>query len=166
MTGFIFDHETAKELADDSRHGAVAAIATTALVVAIVLAICAIASSWPAAAAGWSSVHRYVHRSGQCGGGAEVMASFYSSGRRTATGEVFDSNGNTAAHRSLPFGTHVYLTNPHNGRSLTVRINDRGPFGIAVRMGAKLDLARGAARRLGMTQTAYLCMTTSYASAP
>ncbi len=43
------------------------------------------------------------------------------------------------------------VTNPHNGRSLVIRINDTGPYGIAYRMGARLDLARGAAQRLGMT---------------
>ena len=50
------------------------------------------------------------------------------------------------------------VTNPHNGRSLSVRINDRGPYGIAFREGARLDLARGAARRLGMRGAQYVCV--------
>src|SRR5579875_3861026 len=83
-----------------------------------------------AQAGGWRTVHKYVKRTGNCTG-QEVLASYYSSGRRTATGERFDANGNTAAARTWPLGTHLNVTNPHNGRSLTVRINDRGPYGIA-----------------------------------
>ena len=49
-------------------------------------------------------------------------------GRRTASGEFFDMNAPTAAHPTLPFGTRVYVTNLENGRSVTLRINDRGPF--------------------------------------
>jgi len=75
-----------------------------------------------------------------------IKASFYSSGRRTASGERFNPNGFTAASRTLPFGTWLHVTNPATGRSVNVRINDRGPF---VR-GRGLDLARGAAAALGM----------------
>lgn len=100
---------------------------------------------------------RNVPPSGQCGGAQEIAASFYYHGRRTANGEAFDANGNTAASRTLPFGHRVRLTNPKTGRSVTVRINDRGPYGQAHALGVKLDLARGAARRLGMTQTQWLC---------
>ena len=57
------------------------------------------------------------------------------------------------------------MTNPKNGRSLTVRINDRGPYGTAVAMGARLDLARGAAHRLGMSGAQYLCVTEGGGSA-
>ncbi len=78
-----------------------------------------------------------------------VYASYYSSGYRTASGERFNPNGFTAAHRTLPFGTRVAVTNPRNGRSVVVRINDRGPF---VR-GRSLDLARGAAFAIGMRGT-------------
>ena len=77
------------------------------------------------------------------------VASWYGSGRRTANGEPFNPNGLTAAHRTLPFGTHVRVTNHKNGRSVIVRINDRGPF---VR-GRSIDLAKGAARAIGMTGT-------------
>ncbi|MFY9601597.1 MAG: septal ring lytic transglycosylase RlpA family protein [Pseudolabrys sp.] len=108
-------------------------------------------------AAGWSSVHKYVKRSGNCAG-QEVLASSYSSGTRTASGERFDVNGNTAAARTWPIGTNLTVTNPNNGRSIVVRINDRGPWGIAYRMGARLDLAKGAAQRLGMRASQYVCV--------
>ena len=112
----------------------------------------------PAAqAGGWSTVHKYVKRTGTCAG-QEILASYYSSGKRTATGERFDANGNTAAARTWPLGTKLTVTNPKNGRTLTVRINDRGPWGIAYRKGARLDLARGAAQRLGMTGSQYVCV--------
>ena len=73
-------------------------------------------------------------------------ASWYGSGRKTANGERFNPNGMTAAHRSLPFGTRVRVENKHNGRSVVVRINDRGPF---VR-GRIIDLAKGPARAIGL----------------
>jgi rare lipoprotein A (peptidoglycan hydrolase) len=122
----------------------------------IALAI-ALLTATSANAAGWSSVHRYVKKSGNCAG-QEILASHYSSGKRTATGERFDANGNTAAARTWALGTSLTVTNPKNGRSLTVRVNDTGPWGIAYRMGARLDLARGAARRLGMSASQYVCV--------
>ncbi|MCZ8182971.1 MAG: septal ring lytic transglycosylase RlpA family protein [Beijerinckiaceae bacterium] len=66
-------------------------------------------------------------------------------GRKTASGERFNPGALTAAHRTLPFGTKLKLTNIQNGRSVIVRINDRGPF---VR-GRMLDVSRGAASALG-----------------
>jgi rare lipoprotein A len=72
------------------------------------------------------------------------IASVYSGGR-TANGEVAASGGLTAAHRSLPFGTMVKVTNRGTGRSVVVRINDRGPF---VR-GRVIDLTPAAARAIG-----------------
>lgn len=61
--------------------------------------------------------------------GAEVgKASYYKHGTRTANGERFNPSGLTAAHRTLRFGTRVRVTNLKNGRSVIVRINDRGPF--------------------------------------
>jgi rare lipoprotein A (peptidoglycan hydrolase) len=108
-------------------------------------------------AAGWGSVHKYVKPSGNCAG-QEVLASSYSSGKRTASGERFDASGNTAAARTWPLGTTLTVTNPQNGRSITVRINDTGPWGIAYRMGARLDLAKGAAERLGMHASQYVCV--------
>ncbi len=73
----------------------------------------------------------------------QLVASFYASGARTASGERFDPHGLTAAHRSLPFGT--LLTVRHGRKAVTVRINDRGPF-VHRR---SLDLSLGAARALG-----------------
>jgi rare lipoprotein A len=70
-------------------------------------------------------------------------------GRRTASGEPYDMNRLTAAHRTLPLGTRVLVTNLDNGRSVEVRINDRGPF-VAGRV---IDLSRAAARRLGALGT-------------
>jgi rare lipoprotein A len=78
------------------------------------------------------------------------MATFYGGelhGNRTASGERFDRRGMTAAHRTLPFGTRVRVTNTKNGRSVEVRINDRGPFGKRTRI---IDVSEAAARRLGM----------------
>jgi rare lipoprotein A len=66
-------------------------------------------------------------------------------GRRTASGERFDMNALTAAHPTLPFGTRVRVLNPRNGRSIEVRINDRGPH---VR-GRIIDLSHAAARAIG-----------------
>src|SRR5262249_21318867 len=77
-----------------------------------------------ASAGGWASVHRYVKRSGNCSG-QEILASYYSSGKRTSSGERFDASGNTAAARTWPLGTTLTVTNPQNGRSIVVRINDR-----------------------------------------
>jgi rare lipoprotein A len=81
---------------------------------------------------------------------AKGQASWYGPGfygNRTASGEVFRPGTQTAAHRTLPFGTKVRVTNLWNGRSTVVRINDRGPFhGNRV-----IDLAHGAAQTLGLT---------------
>jgi rare lipoprotein A len=75
------------------------------------------------------------------------LASYYSeSADRTASGEKFNARDLTAAHRTLPFGTRVRVTNVRTGRSVTVRINDRGPF---VR-GRVIDVSRSAAESLGM----------------
>ena len=75
------------------------------------------------------------------------MASFYGdeSGSKTASGQRFNQNAMTAAHRTLPFGTKLRVT--HGGQSVIVTINDRGPF---VR-GRVLDLSTGAARAIGLT---------------
>lgn len=74
------------------------------------------------------------------------VASFYSEGAEVATGAHFDPNGLTAAHRWLPFGTRVRVSDPKTGRSIVVTINDRGPFV----QGRVLDLSLGAARALGI----------------
>ena len=67
-------------------------------------------------------------------------------GRLTSSGETYDMNKLTAAHRTLPLGTRVLVTNLDNGRTVEVRINDRGPF----RRTRVLDLSYAAARQLGM----------------
>lgn len=68
-------------------------------------------------------------------------------GRKTASGERFDKRAMTAAHRKLPFGTRVRVTSLNTGRSVEVRINDRGPFGRRERI---IDLSEAAAETLGM----------------
>jgi rare lipoprotein A len=70
-------------------------------------------------------------------------------GRRTASGERYDADAMTMAHKSLPFGTKVKVTNPANGKSVVLRVNDRGPTQDD-RVG---DVSLAAARKLGMTRT-------------
>ena len=89
--------------------------------------------------------------SAQCG-----RASWYALHSRTASGERMNPAALTAAHRSLPFGTRLKVTNQNNGRSVVVRINDRGPF---IR-GRVLDLSKGAASQLGFIGSGHtsVCM--------
>jgi rare lipoprotein A len=87
--------------------------------------------------------------------GELVKSAYYSSGRRTANGEPFNPHGMTAAHRTLPFGTRLTVTNPRTGQSAVVRVNDRGPF---VR-GLSLDLSLGAAKAIGMRGTEHVCIS-------
>lgn len=86
-------------------------------------------------------------------------ASWYALHSRTASGEMMNPSALTAAHRSLPFGTKVLVENLSNGRSVVVRINDRGPF-VGGRV---IDLSKGAAARIGMIHsgTAKVRITTS-----
>ncbi len=87
-------------------------------------------------------------RSGCSGRASDGRASYYATkfhGRRTASGETFDMHAMTAAHRSLPFGTRVRVTDLHSCRSVVVRINDRGPFA----KGRVIDLSYAAANELG-----------------
>lgn len=74
-------------------------------------------------------------------------ASYYKHGSRTANGERFNPRDYTAAHRTLPFGTRVLVTNLSNGKSVIVRINDRGPH----TKGRIIDLSLGAAQAVGLT---------------
>jgi rare lipoprotein A len=79
------------------------------------------------------------------------LASFYGpgfNGERTANGEVFDQRELVAAHRTLPLGTVVRVTNLANGRSVVLRVIDRGPYGRNHRKGCIIDVSKGAARRL------------------
>ena len=77
------------------------------------------------------------------------LASWYGPrfhGKLTASGEVYSQENFTAAHRTLPWGSRVRVTNLANGKSVEVRINDRGPFG----KGRIIDVSRAAARALGI----------------
>lgn len=82
-------------------------------------------------------------------------ASFYDEGQRTANGERFDPNALTAAHKTLPFNTRVRVTNKGNGKSVTVRINDRGPF-VA---GRCIDLSRAAFQTISSTSAGTASVT-------
>lgn len=75
------------------------------------------------------------------------IASYYWQDQMTSTGERFDRRGLTAAHKTLPFGTRVRVTNLTNGKSTVVRINDRGPF----KPGRVIDLSEAAAAEIAMT---------------
>lgn len=91
---------------------------------------------------------------GGCSGRA-MRAAYYWQGRHTASGQPFRPDGLTAAHRSLPFGTRLTVTNPRTGASVGVVVNDRGPF----TRGLDIDLSRGAARAIGMTGTGTVCVS-------
>lgn len=81
--------------------------------------------------------------------GETMVATYYSKsfqGRKTASGERYDNDALTCAHRNLPFQTLLKVTNPKNGQSVTVRVNDRGPF----TRGRDLDLSYAAAKELGL----------------
>jgi rare lipoprotein A len=86
---------------------------------------------------------RHRNTGGTASGG---IASFYNEGTQTASGEKFDPNELTAAHPTLPFGTRLRVTNVSTGKSVTVRVNDRGPY---VR-GRVVDVSYSAAESLGM----------------
>ncbi len=80
------------------------------------------------------------------------MVSFYADkfhGRKTASGELFNKNAFTAAHRSLPFHAKVKVTNLENGKSVIVEVNDRGPFSSS----RILDLSPAAAHKIGLEKT-------------
>jgi rare lipoprotein A len=88
----------------------------------------------------------------QPGQGQEGLASYYGArhqGKRAASGERFDQHGLTAAHRTLPFGAEVRVTNLSNDQVVVVRINDRGPHARS----RIIDLSRHAAQQLGMTDS-------------
>ena len=95
----------------------------------------------------WRDANATIAPSSGFGRSFSGMASYYGSesGSRTASGQRFNQNALTAAHRSLPFGTKLRVT--HGGRSVVVTINDRGPF----TRGRVLDLSTAAARAVGLT---------------
>jgi rare lipoprotein A len=79
------------------------------------------------------------------------LASWYGPGfhgEETASGEIFDQREMVAAHRTLPLGSVIRVTNLENGRRVTLRVIDRGPYGRNFRKGTIVDVSRGAARRL------------------
>jgi rare lipoprotein A len=79
------------------------------------------------------------------------LASWYGPGfhgEETASGEIFNQRAMVAAHRTLPLGTVIRVTNLENGRRVTLRVIDRGPYGRNARKGTVVDVSRGAARRL------------------
>jgi rare lipoprotein A len=84
------------------------------------------------------------------------MATFYNESQMTASGERFDKGALTAAHRTLRMGTMVRVTNERNGKTVVVRINDRGPFGNKSRI---IDLSEAAARRLDMIDAGVVPVT-------
>lgn len=91
----------------------------------------------------------------QCGSASWYGPGFH--GRTAASGEKFNQNAMTAAHKSLPFGTKVKVTNQKTGKSITVKINDRGPY----HGGRIIDLSKAAASQLGIVQagTGKVCLT-------
>jgi rare lipoprotein A len=94
-----------------------------------------------------TAVHEHAKETQTASSG---IASTYGEGSETASGEKFDAKELTAAHRTLPFGTRVRVTNHKNGRSVVVTINDRGPF-VSGRI---IDVTPAAARQLGMSGVA------------
>ena len=100
----------------------------------------------------WAAVAAFAILAGVCQAEAAAQtgnASYYKHGHRTASGERFNANDYTAAHRTLPFGTRVLVTNLDTGISVIVRVNDRGPF-IKSRI---IDVSYGAAKVLGITRS-------------
>jgi rare lipoprotein A len=100
------------------------------------------------------SAPRPHHGRSRCTTGEYIITAFYWEGRHTASGARFNPDGMTAAHRTFPFGTRLLVINPRNGKSVTVTINDRGPF----TRGVTLDLSRGAAKAIGLQGNAAVCM--------
>lgn len=98
-----------------------------------------------------------VYAGERCHGQAGI-ASYYGPGfhgRRTASGERFNQNAMTAAHRTLPFGSRVRVVNLGNGKAVVVRVTDRGPF---IR-GRVIDLSAGAARAIGVKGLGRVCIS-------
>lgn len=90
-----------------------------------------------------------------CNGGQRIISAYYWEGRHTASGQPFNPQGMTAAHRTLPFGTRLTVTNPRTRKSVVVVVNDRGPFVS----GVSLDLSLGAAQAIGMRGTGAVCIS-------
>jgi rare lipoprotein A len=104
-----------------------------------------------------SSCHRKSIPSGSETGMASYYAESYN-GKKTANGEIYNSSALTAAHKTLPFGTKVKVTNLSNGKSVKVRVNDRGPF-VAGRI---IDLTKKAAKKIDMVNAGVVKVKISY----
>src|SRR5262249_59986540 len=90
-----------------------------------------------------------------CNAGRRVIAASYGQGQRTtSSGQRFDPHGMTAAHRTLPFGTRLTVTNPKTGKSIIVVVNDRGPYTRRL----DIDLSIAAAKAIGLDGTAAVCI--------
>lgn len=113
-----------------------------------------IAKALPYAAAATILTLSAMPASAQCG-----SASWYALTSKTASGERMNPAAMTAAHRSLPFGSKMIVTNQRNGKSVVVRINDRGPF----IKGRVIDLSKAAAQKLGFIKSGHtkICMTSA-----
>lgn len=102
---------------------------------------------------------RYVHPTHKCGGASEQLATVYGNGdghlgKRVSCGGVLDSRRPTVAHKTLPCGTKLTLSNPRNGRSVVATVTDRGPYTIA-----SLDLGPATYRALGTgDNSSYICV--------
>lgn len=146
--------------------------AAVTLPLAIVLSLNAHAASWKCeggsvacstpSGPSYVGAHKKSHQTAvhhrSTSGAYSGLASWYGGkfhGRKTANGERFNQNALTAAHKTLPFGTRVRVTNVNNGRSVVVRINDRGPY---VR-GRVIDLSRAAASRIGVSGVSRVRLT-------
>jgi rare lipoprotein A len=89
-----------------------------------------------------------------CNTGRKVITAYYWEGSHTASGQPFNPHAMTAAHRTLPFGTHLNVVNPRTGQSVEVIVNDRGPY----TPGVGLDLSIGAAQAIGLHGTGSVCI--------
>ena len=123
---------------------------TLALALSVLTFMLAGCSSQNFTSAPLSSRNYYAPSEQSYGTSRTQVASWYGpgfAGRRTSSGEIYNPEGLTAASKTLPLGSHVRVMNPDTGKSVVVRINDRGPF---VR-GRSLDLSHGAAKQIGLT---------------
>ena len=129
------------------------------------LACAATAEQQAPAAAGTAAADSPSRSSAVSGGRETGLAAVYSDklhGKKTASGEVYDRNALTAAHKTLPFGTRVKVTNDKNKKSVTLRINDRGP----TQAGRILDISPKAAKALGIKPTAMAEVTAEVVGEP
>jgi Lytic transglycolase len=125
-------------------------IALAAMAIAMLAALGGCSMQSASSSPGWSPAPSYAPEGALIPPHMEV-ASWYGpgfQGRPTSTGERYNQYGLTAASTTLPLGSRVRVTNPENGRSVEVRINDRGPYVH----GRTIDLSRGAAERIGITR--------------